>query len=247
MYVWDVCVFSSFVVLGRWYSRHSAGVVLARRAAFYAGLGVGLVLMAGPLAHAALYDFQWHMTQHIGLMMLVAPAVVLGAPVSLLQLHHARQVQQALRLPALRLLLNPRIGWVLFVATLFSTHFTPLADLANTNTAVHQLVLCAFLGVGLVYYYPVLSGNPQPEPTSHAIRIVSLLTMMVPETMTGFVLYASGHALHEVRAGVDAATALHQQQAAGAFMWTAAMAIDTCWIALAVRDWLADEERRVDA
>lgn len=208
-----------------------------------AGIVLTAILIAGPLAEAALRNYQLHMVQHIGLMMLVAPALVLGAPVYCIALTRSEQVQRALRSAPLRVLLDPRVGWVLFVTTLFATHFTALAGVANTSTLAHQLVLLLFLVVGVLYYYPVLSGNPTLKPTPHVVRIVSLLLMMVPETMTGFFLYATGHALHDVRSGIDALTALHQQQAAGAFMWAAAMAIDTCWIALAVRDWLADEEQ----
>lgn len=247
LYVWDVVVLAALAAGGLTYVRHARELHVLRRWAMGAGLALALGLFAGPIARAALIDFQWHMVQHVGLMMLVAPALVLGAPVALLETRYPEQVESVLDGPVARFVLNPSVGWLLFVTTLFSTHFTGIASIANTNTIAHQAVLCWFLIAGVVYYYPVLSGNPQRQPTPHSVRIVSLLTMMLPETMTGFFLYASSHALHDVRPGVDAAAALHQQQAAGALMWAAAMAIDTCWIALAVRDWLADEERRVDA
>lgn len=246
VYLWDAVILTLVATGGRIYLRTAVDTIPVRRAVMVAGLVLGLVLLAGPVAHAALTDFQWHMVQHIGLMMLVAPALVLGAPVAVLEQRRPDAVRRTLATPFVRFLLNPKVGWLLFVATLFSTHFTPVASLANTNTVVHQLVLLWFLLAGVIYYYPVLTGNPQPQPTPHAVRIISLLTMMLPETMTGFFLYTSSHALHDVRQGIDATAALHQQQAGGALMWAAAMAIDACWIALAVRDWLADEERRVD-
>lgn len=246
MYVWDAGVLALLGAGGFAYWRHSRAMSQLRRLMMAGGLALAALLLAGPIAHAALTDFQWHMVQHIGLMMLVAPAVILGGPVRVVADRYQAAVLRTLQQPIVRFLLNPKVGWVAFVSTLFATHFTVVASLANTSTPVHQLVLCWFLVAGLCYYYPVLSGNPQVVPTPHAVRIISLLTMMVPETMTGFFLYASSHPLHDVRVGVDATVALHQQQAAGAFMWAAAMAIDTCWIALAVRDWLADEELRAD-
>lgn len=243
---WNAGLLVLLAVVAVGYARHSRPISQARRWMMFSGLGLAAVLLTGPIASAALTNFQWHMVQHIGLMMLVAPALVLGSPIAVVAERRPVSVERVLHSGFVRLLVNPRFGWLFFVTTLFSTHFTAVASLANTSTAVHQLVLIWFLIAGFTYYYPVLSGNPQPVPVPHGVRIVSLLTMMVPETMTGFFLYASHQALHDVRVGVDAATALHQQQAGGALMWAAAMAIDTCWIALAVRDWLADEEQRVD-
>ena len=247
MILWDTVALSVLVGFSFVYRRHAAAVSPVRRAAFYGAVGLAGVLLIGPLAHAALANFQLHMIQHIGLMMLVAPGLVLGSPGAVLEVARPALMRTLLASPIIRFLCLPQVGWVLFVVTLFSTHFTTVASLANTSTFWHQAVLVWFLAAGLIYYYPVLNGNPLPTSTPHAHRIISLLTMMVPETMTGFFLYASTHTLHDVRAGIDPAVALHQQQAAGALMWAAAMAIDTCWIALAVRDWLADEERKADA
>lgn len=246
MILWDAAILSVLGLFAFGYHKASGRIGRIRRSAFYVALALAAVLLAGPIAHAALTNFQFHMVQHIGLMMLVAPGLVLGAPGAVLMDVRPDRLRAWLAHPLVGFLCRPAVGWVLFVATLFSTHFTVVASLANTNTAWHQLVLVWFLVAGLIYYYPVLNGNPLPTQTPHAQRIISLLTMMVPETMTGFFLYASTHTLHDVRTGIDAATALHQQQAAGALMWAAAMAIDTCWIALAVRDWLADEERKGD-
>ena len=246
MLVWDAATLSVLSVIGFVYGSRSFAIATWRRVAFFAALGLAVILLVGPLAHAALTDFQLHMVQHIGLMMLVAPGLVLGTPGALLMQEYPAVMTRWLSSRVAKLLCTPAVGWVLFVATLFATHFSGVASLANTSTFWHQFVLVWFLVAGLVYYYPVLNGNPLPTPTPHAHRIISLLTMMVPETMTGFFLYASTHTIHDVRPGIDAATALHQQQAAGALMWAAAMAIDTCWIALAVRDWLADEVQRAE-
>lgn len=248
MYLWDAVVLLGSAWIATLYARRSfvAGIPQWRRWSFFAGLSGFAVLASGPLAHAALIDFQLHMVQHVGLMMLVSPAVVLGAPIRVWQAVRPLQVERWLQLTVVRALANPKLGFVLFGATLLSTHFSPLAALANRNTVAHQAVLVLFLFAGVVYYYPVLTGNPLPTPTPHGVRIGSLLLMMLPETMTGFFLYASSHPLHAGNPRLTDVDALHQQQAGGALMWAAAMAIDTVWIAVAVRDWLADEEATSD-
>ena len=240
MFWWDAALLGICIMGATLYNRSSTRTLVPtwRKALFYAGLSGFAILCTGPLARAALNDFELHMVQHVGLMMLVAPALVLGAPVRVWAERQPDRVTGLLSNPALKLLLNPRTGFMLFVSTLFATHFSSLASWANSNVHVHQGVLLLFVFSGFIYYYAVLDGNPLPAPTPHAIRIISLLAMMVPETMTGFFLYASSHTFH-AETGMDALT---QQRAGGALMWAAAMAIDTIWIAVAVRDWLADEE-----
>lgn len=246
MYLWDAVIVALCLGVATVYKRCTSRskVPSWRQFTFYCGLLGVIVLMTGPLAHAALSSFQLHMVQHVGLMMLVSPALVLGAPIAVWNAVRPERVELWLRHPAVRVLASPKVGFVLFISTLLSTHFSPLASWANTNTVAHQAVLVLFLVVGLIYYYPVLTGNPLPTPTPHGIRIGSLLLMMLPETMTGFFLYASGHPFHVGNPSLSDAEALHQQQAGGAMMWAAAMAIDTVWIAVAVRDWLADEEAK---
>ena len=69
--------------------------------------------------------------------------------------------------------------------------------------------------------------------------------MMVPETMTGFFLYASNSLLHDSPhahlLSSSATTPLDDQRFGGALMWSMGMIIDTVWVVLAARDWFAAE------
>jgi cytochrome c oxidase assembly factor CtaG len=173
------------------------------------------------------------MVQHISLMMLIAPLLILGAPFRLLPIHKT----------PLKYLLKAEVGFPLFLATLIATHFGPLANAGMKNGNAHEIELILFIVVGMIYYYPVMEGNPQAFEVAYSTRVISLFAMMLPETMTGFFLYSGNRMVHSLPSNISEAQGLHQQRAGGAIMWALGMAIDTVWIVLAARDWFAHEAK----
>jgi putative copper resistance protein D len=227
-------------------------------ACFVSALVLAWIALQGPFGA---YDdtFFWaHMVQHLMLMMLVAPLLLLGAPVLLvlrISTHEFRHrwVVPALRSRVAKALTKPGVGWVVFAGTLLITHFSPFYEFCLTHSWAHEyLEHPIFLGAGLIYYYPLLPGNPGPRRVSPAIRTLSLFSMMTPETMTGFFIYATGYVMYPYYAQVQrpfGPSALRDQQWGGALMWSASMIIDAVWVTLAARDWLRSERevaRRID-
>jgi cytochrome c oxidase assembly factor CtaG len=229
-----------------------------RTTCFVGALALAAVVVDGPFG---VYDsvlFWAHMVQHIALMMVVAPLLLLGAPVLLtLQVTgrttRRRWILPVLRSRAVRLLSDPVVTWVLFTATLLGTHFTPFYNYAVTHEVVHRLVEHPlYLTAGLLYFYPLVGANPVPHGPRPLAKVVSLVLMMAPETMTGFFIYTSTQVLYPAYASIDRpiiASALADQQLGGALMWCSGMVIDSVWIAVAVHAWLQSEARagrRVD-
>ena len=96
----------------------------ARRSlAFGAGLALWLLVIVGPFGAWDDTFFWAHMVQHLVTMMVVAPLLLLGAPVLLLlqvlsRPARRRWVVPVLRSPALRVLTRPVVTWVLFAGAL---------------------------------------------------------------------------------------------------------------------------------
>jgi len=229
-----------------------------RTACFLTALALTWIVLLGPVGA---YDdvFFWaHMAQHITLMMLVAPLIMLGGPVLLLlraasPAFRRRRLVPVLRSRAVRVLTNPVLTWVLFAAVLLGTHFSPFYDYALRHPDVHEFVEHPlYLGVALLYYYPLIGGNPCPRRVPPAARMVSLALMMAPETMTGFFIYASNYLLYPFYAHVRrpfGPPPLADQQIGGILMWSGGMLIDAAWLVLATTAWLRSEAtrtRRVD-
>ena len=170
--LWDLGFLLAIIVTARWYvpAARLAGLARWRRRTFLTGLFGFAVITVGPLAHAAVQDFWVHMIQHVAIMMLLSPALVLGAPVAAAVGAGGRIGAAVSRLLASRpmlALLNPRVGWVIFAGTVISTHYSALADAAMRNPNVHSLVLVlysaflvGYMKNGLVVF---LDAKPQLE------------------------------------------------------------------------------------
>jgi putative copper resistance protein D len=206
---------------------------------------LALVLLVGPVPHIAIHTFWVHMIQHVGLMMLISPLIVLGSPIKLAldsRFEWVRSPMHAIsRNLIVRQLFRPQVGFLIFLATLILTHFSPLANAGMTDPNVHCCELILFLGAGVIYYLPVLEGNPTPYFVPFSFRVGSLFAMMLPETMTGFFLYSGNKLLHDIPSDVTTMHGMSDQHRGGAIMWAMGMLIDAMWIVLAARDWFNHE------
>lgn len=247
--VWDLFFASTLIGSGAWYLSEKLArksLPLIRQISFISGLSLALILLVGPVPHAAIKTFWVHMIQHIGLMMLISPLLVLGAPITVAIHSKHRRVQSFIRsfgsIALVRTLFKPQVGFAIFLTVLIGTHFSPLANLGMTNPNAHCLELVLFLLGGFIYYYPVMEGNPHPFFVPYSLRVISLFAMMLPETMVGFFLYSGNRLLHSLPKQTTMRMGLADQHQGGAIMWAMGMLIDTMWIVLAAKDWFANEK-----
>lgn len=247
--LWDL--FFAALVLGTafWYFTEGEGRKLVsklRQSVFLFGLILTFMLLVGPIPHLAVRIFWVHMIQHIGLMMLISPLLVLGSPMKVAINSRHASVRNFIHLlgsnPFIRALFKPQVGFGIFLVVLIGTHFSPLANLGMTDPNAHCLELILFLLGGFIYYYPVMEGNPQPQFVPYSLRVISLFAMMLPETMVGFFLYSGNRVLHSLPKGTSMQMGLADQHQGGAIMWAMGMLIDTIWIVLAAKDWFANEQ-----
>ncbi len=247
--LWDLLFAALLGAIALWYlsereARKSISGV--RQFSFSAGIALTFILLVGPVPHAAVRTFWIHMIQHIGLMMLISPLLVLGAPISLAVRSKHFKVQSFVRRvggnPFIRMLFKPQVGFGIFLLVLIGTHFSPLANWGMTNPNGHCLELILFLVGGFIYYYSVMEGNPHPFFVPYSLRVISLFAMMLPETMVGFFLYSGNRVLHSLPKNTSMQMGLADQHQGGAIMWAMGMLIDTVWIVLAAKDWFANEQ-----
>jgi cytochrome c oxidase assembly factor CtaG len=211
------------------------------------------VVLQGP---TGVFDdtFLWaHMVQHIVLVMVCAPLLLLGAPVLLVLRVSSPKLRRRWVVPLLRsrpadALTNPVTTWLVLTVVIVGTHFTPFYELALEHSNLHKFVEHPlYLGAALLYFYPLLPGSLATCRVTPAGRVLSLVLMMVPETMTGFFIYASPYVMYPFYAHVSRPFGLGplaDQQLGGALMWAGSMLIDAGWVALAAHAWLRSEEAR---
>ena len=235
-------------------ARHPDSPWSGRKSAYFqSGIALLWVSLQGPIGAFDDTFFWAHMVQHVVMVMVAAPLLVLGAPVLLILRVSSPQIRRRWVVPVLRsrvayALTNPVTTWLLLAVVIVGAHFTPFYEFALEHEGVHRFVEHPlFLGAALLYFYPLLPGNLTTRRVSPAVRMVSLSLMMVPETMTGFFIYASLFVMYPFYSHIYRAFgpgALADQQLGGALMWAGSMAIDSVWIVLAAHEWLLSEARK---
>lgn len=230
----------------------AARVWPARRTVSYvAGLVVIVVCLGSGLDARADDVLSVHMVQHMGLTMVAAPLIVLGAPVTLA----LRSLPPPARRPLARLvtsrpahlLTRPVVAWSLFAATTVGTHLTPLYDAALASPALHAFEHLLYVGTAVLFWLPLVGANPVRARPGAVGMIAYLMSAMGPMALVGVHLASTA----EVRyprylrpAEALGVSALADQQAAGLIMWIGGKLIMVAAILLVAGAALAREERR---
>lgn len=212
--------------------------------ALAAGLAT-LLLALGPWSdRLADSSFAWHMAQHVVLMLVAAPLLLLGAPVRRILAALPQSAARKLRGP-LRFAENPVAAWLTFALTLYVTHFSPLYEASLEHPMVHALEHGLLLGAGLVFWTPILAVPPQPHPLPFAARLFYVFMAMPIGAFLSLALYTTSHPMYpyyEQRLGWHGA--LEDQEYGGEIMWLsggAVLFVALMWLA---SGWLHDEQRK---
>jgi putative membrane protein len=213
--------------------------------AFGCALAVIAGVLLGPLDGLADASLAWHMVQHLALVSVAAPLLLLGAPVRLalgaLPPRAAVPLARALNSRPMRVLAHPAVAWAQFVLVMYGTHFSPLYEAALESEAVHACEHALYLASALVFWSPVLAVAPAPHAPPHPVRVAMLFLALPASAFLGFAFYVGKHVLYAhyaARAG-----ALGDQIAGGAVMWIAGgtpLLLAALWC---IADWGAREQR----
>jgi putative copper resistance protein D len=202
---------------GRWDRRDTA---------FVAGLGTALVALVSPVGTYAEALLSVHMVQHLLLVLVAAPLLVGSRPVDrllgFLPPALAAEVRRAGSGPVSRLLRHPLVAWVVFAATGWAVHFSPLFDLALRRPAVHGAEHALFLGSGLLFWAPVLAE--EERRLSHPLRLLYLALAMPQNTFLALAISSAGSPLYETYTRLGRTwgpSPLADQRQAGGIMWVA--------------------------
>jgi len=241
---------------------YSAGVRTLRRrgiawswlrtTSFLAGITLLAVAYLGPFETLAHTYFWAHMGQHLLVMMLAAPFIVLSCPVALTVLATSGRTRAAiirgLRSQVGLVLVNPVVTWVLFATVLIGSHVTPVMEwVLGDHDAMAYVERPLYLIAALLFYYPLIGNDMCARRPKPAYRLLSLGLMMIPETALGAVIFLAPVTLYPsyvVATTAVGADPLVDQQLAGALMWALTMVIDSVWMMVAAVEWWRAEERQ---
>jgi cytochrome c oxidase assembly factor CtaG len=229
----------------------------ARTAAFLAGGALLVVALQSPVDVYA-DSFLWvHMVQHLLLTMVVAPLLLLGAPVTLWLRTSGptgrRRARRLLQSAGARVLTHPLVAWLLFAAVLVGSHFSPLYQTALEREPVHALEHLLYLGTGLLFWWPAIGLDPSPHRLTAPLRVLYLFAAAPVNTVTALAIYGSKEVLYPhylLRREVWGPDPLMDQAMAGALMWIVGDLILLVAVGGVLARWMRDERRlgeRLDA
>ena len=201
-----------------------------RRAAFLAGMILLFIATESPLDTFDHLFLSAHMTQHLLLMMVVPPLILLGHPtVPLLRGLPKVVVKEGLgpflAWPALRRLLSalvsPPVAWVLFAFSTIFWHLPGAYEAALRSSWLHGLQHASFFWTGILFWWPVVRPGPGKSRWPEWMAIPYLLAADVVNTglsaafvFSGCILYPS---YETIRAG--GMSVYDDQTLAGLIMW----------------------------
>jgi putative membrane protein len=231
------------------------GVPVFRSVAFFGGLfAIAVALMSG----IERYDttlFSVHMVQHVLLMLVAAPLLVLAAPVTQLLRAASPTVRQRRLVPILHSSVvsaigHPVVTWMVFTVVVWLTHFSPLFNDALEDRGVHDAEHALFLAASLLFWWPVIAVDPARRRMPYPVRVLYVLLQVPANSFLGMAILFAPEPLYAHYATLGAPygiTALADQQTAGGVMWLAGDVALLGAILLLVGAWMRQEERDAPA
>ncbi len=215
------------ILLAYLYLRFSNST-LGQKVYFFTGIASILAVVLTPIGVRAMDYFTLHMIQHITLMMISGPLLVLGTG---LTFHPKNFLFQTFT--------HPVISWVAYAALMVGVHLPAPHNFIMNNPWAHTYIeVPLYIVIPYFFYFNLLDRNLTNRRVTSAMSVISLFLMMAPETLTGFFIYVSRVSLYEDMYSLD------DQRRGGSFMWSGAMIIDAIWMSFAVYHWIKSEERK---
>jgi putative membrane protein len=214
---------------------------------FYLGLLAVLVALEGPLDHAAETSQSWHMAQHVVLLAVAAPLLVLGATVRRMARMTPEEWESRLRrnrflrtvsgaTPAL-----VAIAIIVHSAVLAAWHLPGPYQAAIRNPLVHVLEHLAFLGAGVLLWWAILHASR----AQLGMGVLTLFITALPGTALGLLMTVARTVWYPVYG--TGPSALGDQQLAGVVMWAVGNTIYLIAAVALFAAWLSSLERTTPA
>jgi putative membrane protein len=172
-----------------------------------------------------------HMVQHLILMSVAPPLILLGAPAVPLLRGLPRPLLQKIFAPLLRSdairqivhgLLHPITGWLALNLAFLGWHIPSAFELALHSETWHEVEHACFFFTAILFWWTVIQPWPSREISSRWKVIPYLLTADFVNTGLSAFLAFSGRVFYPTYADaprVFSLSPLNDQIAAGAFMW----------------------------
>lgn len=191
---------------------------------FAAGLLVVWAALETPLDPLGDHYLQSaHMVQHMILVAVAPPLLLLGLTPAM--------ASRLASVPGVRAITEPVPAMCLYAAGLIFWHIPPAYDLALSNQFVHIAEHLAFIGIGVIFWWPLIGATSSAArwPLSDGMKLIyiaagslPMMAVALPLQFSRTVFYATYAAAPRVLPGI---TPIFDQTIAGALMMAIDMAV----------------------
>ena len=222
------------------------GISIAQAGCFLAGEAALFVALMSPLDALGSTLQAAHMTQHMLLIAVAPPLLLLGRPEAAFGWALGARGGRALARMRTELawLAAPVVAAALHAAAIWAWHIPSLYHAALENDFVHWLEHIAFLSTGMLLWSVLLRGVKRPShaPAAMAAGLATLLHSGFLAALFTFspVLF---YPWYDGRAQLWDLTPLTDQQLAGLIMWVPGMPVYLAVILLAARNLIESGTR----
>jgi cytochrome c oxidase assembly factor CtaG len=227
-----LCLLAAVYLRG-WWRLRSAGVPFVppwRATTFMLGLFLLWLALASPLDTFSGFLLTAHMLQHMLLMMVAPPLILLGAPliplVRGLPGFFAREfagpfLNWSVSKRVGHILASPICGLLLMGIVMFAWHLPKLFELALSSSGWHETEHACFFVSALIFWWPVVQPWPTQPRWPKWAMVPYLLVADLQNTALSAILIFSDRVLYPTYAVMPRlfVPALEDQAAAGAMMW----------------------------
>jgi putative membrane protein len=225
-----------------------------RSVSFYAGLVVLAIALASPIEPLSGQLFWVHMIQHVLLLMVAAPLIVLARPwIRLwrcLPLRSRRSLARGLsrgeRAAPLRMLSrtlgSPLPSFVAFSVVLLAWHVPALFDATLRTSALHALEHTLFFLTAIMFFKQIIPSPPLHTSLAAAQRVAYAIGGMIVSWALAVALAIAPHPLYGFYAHLGSRpggiSALADQQLAAGVMWVPGSVTFLIVVLVYVNRWL---------
>jgi len=237
---------------------HSAGtghgLRISHAVLFATGVASLVLALLSPLDEIADQLESAHMVQHLILIVVAPPLLIMGEPVRAFVWALPRRLRTSLPrwlgIPFWRWLgfslTAPSVAFSLHAIALIVWHAPPPYDAAVRNETIHAVEHLCFLGTALLFWWTVMAP-PGLRRLSVALRVPYVIGMSLVGAAIGALLTFATSSLYHAYGNSAAAwgmTTLEDQQLAGLIMWIPGGFAYLIAAAALFMNWMQADERR---
>jgi putative membrane protein len=211
---------------------------------YLAAVGIVFFSLNGPLHTLSdQYLFSAHMVQHMLLMLIMPPFLIMGLPPWMIR----RAMRSGWMRRTGRLLTHPLVAYTAYNVVFIGWHLPRMYNSALVNHDLHIVQHLMFMAVAIMMWWPVVNPVPELEriPTG-PLLMMYIFAFGIPSTVVSALITLSDEVIYPwyaVAPRISTLSPLQDQRLGGLIMWVPGMLIFWVGITAVFFRWTKDEYR----